>query len=157
MWIWALALACQSAAEDTQSSGDDGVVYGAAPIPEVVIISPSEGDELEGPDIEIRAELVDFSLEEPADEDSGAWLAPRPLPLWAIGSAHAHGDPNAPAGYILCTIDGEEALEMTVKTFVLPGLSEGEHTVELALHWVDGDALYPPATDSVTFTVVSER
>ncbi len=85
--------------------------------PTVAWLVPSDGDVLTGVDIASALVIEGFSLQDPAKHSEGA-----------------------PIGHVVVRVDGAEALQVGTTNFTVT-VDPGDHTLEAALFYADGDAV----------------
>jgi dipeptidyl aminopeptidase/acylaminoacyl peptidase len=151
--IVVLALAACAGGKDTADSAADTDTVQTWPPPVVAIGSPTDGELVTGPDVEVVVDLEGFSLDITAGTARSApSLAPTLLVLLSESAwAHELGEP--PGGVVVWTLDGDEVARTATDRYTFTALAAGEHEVEVELVYSDGDAFYPAVIDDVSFTV----
>jgi hypothetical protein len=135
--------ACGSDAPETTDGADTSPAAQAGAAPEVRIVAPSEGEEVEGPNVTIRLEASGIDIVPAGDTASGtghhhlyldADVAPFDVPIPAI------------PGQVIHMGDGSSS-------YTFEGVPAGEHRVIAVV----GDGVHvplqPPVVDTVLFTV----
>lgn len=139
-----LLAACGSDAPETAESPETGPAAAPAEVaPEVRIVAPAQGEEVEGPDVVVQLEVSGIDIVPAGDTASGtghhhlyldADLAPFDVPIPAV------------PGQVVHMGDGSSS-------FTFEGVAPGEHRVIAVV----GDGLHvplqPPVVDTVRFTV----
>lgn len=148
-WTAALLLfavgitACGSDAPETMEEAEAPATTPVATTPEVRIVSPTEGEELEGSSVTVQLEVSGIEIVPAGDTASGtghhhlylnADLAPFDVPIPAV------------PGQVIHMGDGSSS-------FTFEGVEPGEHRVIAVV----GDGVHvplqPPVVDTVRFTV----
>ena len=119
--------------------------------PSVAIVSPADGATVTGGTLTAEVSAEGFALR---PKEEVARLLP-PLPWSLMSTAHAHTPGEAPNGFVRYTLDDVVVAEVpeTTVTLDLTGLAPGAHRLGVELSWPDGDAFYPPVTDTVGFSL----
>lgn len=142
--LLAFLVACGSDASDTTEGPETPPAAAPAEVtPEVRIVSPAQGGEVEGPDVVVQLEVSGIDIVPAGDTASGTGhhhlyldtdLAPFDVPIPAV------------PGQVIHMGDGSSS-------FTFEGVAPGEHRVIAVV----GDGLHvplqPPVVDTVVFTV----